>query len=272
MNALDQFVKHELKCRHYIRYCDDFVLLAESPEQLLAWKERIETFLAMQLKLELNPVRTRLAPVSNGIAFLGYIVRRDYLLVRRRVVNHLKEKLRGYESQLVDQKDGKCRYRFDEPVLDQLHATLSSYLGHFKLANSWKLWQSIWQCYSFLAVYFEWDESSGKLVRKYKVPKGFVRVRQQYGYFRWRFPDAVLFFQVGRFYEFYSSQDVVIADLLQLTPMSRNKRGVRFGFPITLFNYYLRMLLQRQVPVLVIQQHGRYLAGIWERVPVCRYE
>lgn len=27
LNHLDQFVKHELKCRHYLRYCDDFVLL-----------------------------------------------------------------------------------------------------------------------------------------------------------------------------------------------------------------------------------------------------
>ena len=34
LNALDQFVKHELKCRWYLRYCDDFVLVAESAAQL----------------------------------------------------------------------------------------------------------------------------------------------------------------------------------------------------------------------------------------------
>lgn len=33
LNALDQFVKHELKCRWYLRYCDDFVLVAESAAQ-----------------------------------------------------------------------------------------------------------------------------------------------------------------------------------------------------------------------------------------------
>lgn len=272
LNVLDQFVKHELKCRHYLRYCDDFVMLASSPDQLIEWKGRIELFLAEQLKLELNPIRTRLTPVSSGIDFLGYIVRRDYLLVRRRVVNHLKEKLHSYELQLVEQRDGVCRYYFDESVLDQLHATLSSYLGHFKLANTWNLWQSIWQSHSFLAVYFEWDEAGGKLLRKYKTPKGVVQVRQQYGYFRWRFPDAVLFFQVGRFYEFYSYWDTAVAGLLQLKPIDWNQRGVRFGFPIAQFNYYLGKLLQRQMSVLVIRQHGRYLAGIWEREPVCRYE
>ena len=38
LNALDQFVKHELKCRWYLRYCDDFVLLARTAEQLREWQ------------------------------------------------------------------------------------------------------------------------------------------------------------------------------------------------------------------------------------------
>ncbi len=272
LNVLDQFVKHELKCRHYLRYCDDFVMLANSPAQLPVWKERIEAFLAERLKLELNPARQRLAPVTNGIDFLGYIVRRDYLLVRRRVVNHLKEKLRDYEQQLVEQRDGVCRYRFDEAVLDRLHATLSSYLGHFKLANTQNLWQAIWRKHPFLGVYFQWNEENRKLVRKYKTPKGFERVQQQYHYFRWRFPDDVLFFQVGRFYEFYQLRDASIADLLQLAPMGRNRRGARFGFPVSQFNHYLGELLKRRIPVLVIQQHRQYWTGIQGRGPAWRYE
>jgi len=98
LNALDQFAKHTLKCRYYVRYCDDFVLLSRDQEQLIEWRGRIETDLRDRLKLELNP-RQRLAPVSNGIDFLGYIVRREYKLVRRRVVRHLQEKLRAFEAQ-----------------------------------------------------------------------------------------------------------------------------------------------------------------------------
>jgi len=272
LNELDQFVKHELKCRHYLRYCDDFVMLADSPAQLMAWKERIEAFLAERLKLELNPTRQRLAPVSNSIDFLGYIVRRDYLLVRRRVVNHLKEKLRDYEAQLLEQTDAVRRYRFDESMLDRLHATLSSYLGHFKLANTHNLWQSIWQHHHFLSCYFEWDRENRKLVRKYKTPKGFERVQQQYRYFRWRFPGDVLLFQVGRFYEFYHPKDGEIARLLGLKPIGSNRRGARFGFPIDRRARHLGELLKRQVPVLVIRQYGRRWTGIWERKPVWRYE
>ena len=57
LNGLDQFVKHELKCRNYLRYCDDFVLLAESSEQLTTWRGRIEAWLHEHLRLELNPAR-----------------------------------------------------------------------------------------------------------------------------------------------------------------------------------------------------------------------
>jgi len=39
------------------------------------WRERIEAYLGESLQLTLNP-RERLAPVANGIDFLGYIVRR----------------------------------------------------------------------------------------------------------------------------------------------------------------------------------------------------
>jgi hypothetical protein len=104
LNALDQFVKHELKCRWYLRYCDDFVLVAESAAQLASWKARIEAFLAERLMLQLNPARERLLPVSDGVDFLGYIVRPFHLLVRRRVVGHLREALSRSERALVGRR------------------------------------------------------------------------------------------------------------------------------------------------------------------------
>lgn len=39
LNELDQFVKHKLKCRYYIRYVDDFIILEESRKRLLAIKK-----------------------------------------------------------------------------------------------------------------------------------------------------------------------------------------------------------------------------------------
>ena len=75
LNALDQFVKHTLKARYYIRYVDDFVLLHRDRTTLTSWTNQINKFLKSDLILELNLRRCIIRPVSNGIDFLGYIVR-----------------------------------------------------------------------------------------------------------------------------------------------------------------------------------------------------
>jgi len=270
LNGLDQFVKHELRCRQYLRYCDDFVLLAESPEQLGDWRDRIESFLRETLSLELNP-RQRLAPVANGVDFLGYIVRRDYLLVRRRVVHHLQERLRAFEQQLVSPVEGGLRYAFDRSVLDELAAVLASYLGHFKIAAAWRLWAALRRRFAFLAQYFAFDPADLRFVRTYPVPAGFLRAREQYAWFRRRYPGDVLFFQVGGFCEFYAGEDRAIARELGLHPMGRNRRGAAFGFPCTRTDEFLRRLRERQRSVLLIGESPVAHARIRARAPVARY-
>ena len=81
LNELDQFVKHRLKARCYVRYSDDFVLLHDDKEKLLEWKEEIKEFLQIRLRLLLNERRQSFGPLNNGVDYLGYIVRPDYLLV-----------------------------------------------------------------------------------------------------------------------------------------------------------------------------------------------
>ena len=272
LNGLDQFVKHNLKCRYYLRYCDDFVLLSRQREELLRWRDQIEAYLREELRLELNEKRQRLRPVSNGVDFLGYIVRGDYLLVRRRVVNNLRARLREYEALLV--KEGRCSrcYRFDEEILDRLTATLSSYLGHFKMANTYSLCRSLWGRHPFLSQYFDFNPESRKLDWKYKVPKQFRMALEQYRYYRWRFPGDTLLFQVGRFFELYHKDDKKIAQILDLSEMRKNRRGARYGFPVNLmYRYFLRLLRHRASIVLILERE-QYWTGIKERVPVYRFD
>lgn len=86
LNALDQFVKHQLRARHYIRYVDDFVLLHESPQQLNTWREQIEAFLAERLHAKLNPTKTILQPAERGIDFVGQVIKPHHRITRRRTV------------------------------------------------------------------------------------------------------------------------------------------------------------------------------------------
>jgi hypothetical protein len=129
-------MKHRLKVRHYLRYSDDFVLVHEDPAQLLAWRAQIQAFLAERLRLSLTDPVAAPRLISNGVDFLGYIVRPDYLLVRRRVVSRLKARLRDHEQKLVRPQSRSTLFRHDPVTLAGLRATLASYRAHLKMANS----------------------------------------------------------------------------------------------------------------------------------------
>jgi len=57
LDALDQFVKHQLKAHYYVRYCDDFVLLSEDRAVLERQEAEIGRFLSKELHLTLNDRR-----------------------------------------------------------------------------------------------------------------------------------------------------------------------------------------------------------------------
>jgi hypothetical protein len=129
LNELDQFIKRILKCNHYFRYVDDLVLLANDKEELKYQKNEINNFLNIKLNLKLNKKKTKIQSVNKGINFLGYFIKKDHTLVRQRVVNNLKYKLKKMKKNgNLDKKD---------------IFVINSYFGHFKHANSYNLRKNI---------------------------------------------------------------------------------------------------------------------------------
>lgn len=92
LNELDQFVKHNLKTKFYIRYVDDFVILHTSKAILQKHETLIHAFLKT-LKLELHPGKCKIIPLARGISLLGYRVFYHYKLVRRKNLRKIMEKL-----------------------------------------------------------------------------------------------------------------------------------------------------------------------------------
>lgn len=148
LNALDQFVKHTLKVRHYVRYVDDFVLLANGAEQLQAWRMQIEDFLHTQLRLKLKASGV-VQPCSQGIDFLGYRIFSLHRWVRPRVVQHCRAKLAQWE------REHQQSARVSATDFAQLQALLGSYWGHFSHANSVRLRRSLFVQFPWLVTYFE---------------------------------------------------------------------------------------------------------------------
>lgn len=84
LDALDQFAKHKVGARHYIRYVDDFILLHESAQWLNQAKAQIETFLQRRLHVRINPKKTILQPVDRGVDFVGQVIKPWARTTRRR--------------------------------------------------------------------------------------------------------------------------------------------------------------------------------------------
>ena len=154
LNELDQYVKHALRCQHYVRYVDDFVLVHHDPEQLIAWRADIEQFLSQHLQLQLKP-DFALQRVHSGADFLGYIVRPNYLQVRRRVVGNLRARLRYYAARLLRRHAGGYLLQPEQPTLEQLTSVLASYLGHFQHAQYLRLWRQLEAEFPWLRLLFK---------------------------------------------------------------------------------------------------------------------
>ncbi len=73
MDEFDQFVKHALNIKHYIRYADDFVILSQNRENLVSLIPPISDFLSKKLYLELHPDKVSIITFSSGVDFLGWV-------------------------------------------------------------------------------------------------------------------------------------------------------------------------------------------------------
>lgn len=95
LNALDQFCKHQLKARHYVRYVDDFILLHENAQHLSLALQQISNWLPEHLGCRLNASKTIIQPVSRGVDFVGQVIKPWRRTTRKRTlaaaITRLKE-------------------------------------------------------------------------------------------------------------------------------------------------------------------------------------
>lgn len=274
LNELDQFAKHHLKVRHYLRYSDDFVLVHEDPAQLLTWREALAAFLEERLHLCLTKPLVRPRLISNGLDFLGYIVRPDYLLVRRRVVNKIKVRLTGYQGQLVRLDAGAVVFTHDAAALASLRASWAASLAHMQRANSYRLRQALRDRHGWLRHFFRLDEG---LLTPWIQPLTRVgTLRQQYQMVTQIYPDALVWCQVGCFYECYDAGAEWVRQHLGLafTP-PRCGFARQCGVPGSLFPQLIRRLMPLGRPVCVVREiagrvgpvRPRGVAEYWQPVP-----
>lgn len=125
LNELDQFMKHKLRLKYYVRYADDFVVLSIDQRYLENLIPNIEEFLKNSLMLSLHPDKILIRKYTQGIDFLGYIILPYYILPRTKTRRRIFKKLRT---------------KINSATFNQ---SLQSYLGYLKHANSFRLTQQL---------------------------------------------------------------------------------------------------------------------------------
>lgn len=94
LNEFDQFMKHRLKARHYIRYADDFSILSEDRGFLEGVLPEMDHFLREMLRLEMHPDKVFIKTIASGVDFLGWVHFPNHRILRtvtkRRVFQRIK--------------------------------------------------------------------------------------------------------------------------------------------------------------------------------------
>ena len=122
MNEFDQFVKHTLKVKGYVRYADDFVLLSQDRRELERLLPRIKAFLWDELRLTLHPDKVSIRTFASGVDFLGWVHFTDHRVLRTTSKRRMLRR--------IGQVKGK-------------EESLQSYLGLLKHGNSHKLQRKV---------------------------------------------------------------------------------------------------------------------------------
>jgi len=129
MNKFDQWVKHRLKARHYIRYAADFVILSQDKLWLENIIPEIQYFLLENLRLELHPDKLFLKTFASGMDYLGWVHFPGYRILRKTT------------------KIGMFSRIKEKPELE----TLQSYLGLLGHGNTIKIREQL------LGYYWLWN-------------------------------------------------------------------------------------------------------------------
>ncbi|MBI5362393.1 MAG: RNA-dependent DNA polymerase [Planctomycetes bacterium] len=135
LGRLDRFVLGELGATGYVRYMDDFALFGDDQLALKHAHGAIEAFARDELHLALKTRATILAPVREGLPFLGWNLRRGTQRIRPKNLCRLRRRLRHRAWEL---RTG----RIDASIFAASLRSASTHLAHGDTLDLRRRWLS----------------------------------------------------------------------------------------------------------------------------------
>lgn len=79
LSLLDHYMKEQVRCKRYVRYMDDVIILAKTRSEIADYKNKYVQFANMELLLDVKP--PIIGRINNGIPFLGFKIFRERILL-----------------------------------------------------------------------------------------------------------------------------------------------------------------------------------------------
>jgi len=118
-------VKETLRCRFYVRYVDDFVLLDDSPVRLGALLPSLQNYLD-RFRLKLFTEKCNIRPCRCGQHFLGQMIFPTHRLLASKNVRRFTKRMRRMQQ----------HYAQGKITIPEIRQSLMSWLGHARQANT----------------------------------------------------------------------------------------------------------------------------------------
>lgn len=142
---LDHFLKDKYGVKYYSRYCDDIVILGSTKEELARIAEKVH-FHIESIGLEIKNNERIFDVEECGIDYLGYVIRHDYVLLRKRIKKRFARKIKTVRSKRRRQE------------------LIAAFFGYAKHANCNNLFYKLTgiEMKKFSDLNVKWEPSDGK--------------------------------------------------------------------------------------------------------------
>lgn len=126
LDLLDHWIKDERGFKFYVRYSDDMVFLSPDRRELETLLGEVRVFLDKRLGLSLNDRKTVFKRTGDGLDFLGYRLFYHHLLMRRKNMKKVRNRLDLMSHQ----------YAQGELTQQDVRRRLTGWLGYARFAQT----------------------------------------------------------------------------------------------------------------------------------------
>ncbi len=171
LGELDDYIKRELRVKHYGRYVDDFFIIDKDKEKLKQLIKTIDQYLKENLDIQLHPKKIYLQECNKGVHFLGAMVKPYRRHPTKRCVKSYRESMHKINSYCAAQKLSQKR-------LNDILATVNSYCGHLMTLDAFKLKQKVMKTHN-INKFYNIDPQYNKITIKNELKRVEITTEQE---------------------------------------------------------------------------------------------